>query len=685
MIKLLLVDDEPSLLDVGKLFLEKAGDFEVDISLSADEALNILEDEKNGTYEAVVSDYEMPGKNGIEFLKELRGRKNNIPFIIFTGKGREDVVIEAIESGADYYVQKGGSPKPQFAELIHKIKKAVEKKKTDDERLYDNIRIDASLKIVSNKNLSFIEIIHNTIKESVRFTGSEFGYAVITDGDENPSCIISSENPVLTKYDNMILADVFGEDNFFILLKKGSLKSSLTVNDNSDKGHGDGFSVDKKHLASRYMAVSLYEDNRAAIILVVANKKRPYDAADRRQLKLFINSMWTIAERRRTEEELRAANEQLAAAFEQLKAADEVMQNQLLRLEENERKLKDSEESLSLAIEGAELGIWDSDINTKRQTVNKIWADMIGYTCAEVDNVPDFWRKHVHPADLPRVLESIDDYALGKTDRYNSEFRMRCKNGSWKWIASTGRVSERDIDNNPQRISGIHIDITDLVAAGKSLKIARKKLKMLFGITRHDISNQLMLISGNVEILKGLNVLGPAEYKNLKTISDSAEVINNHMDFVASYMNMGLNEPVWQSVSDLIMRASDEINRASYEYDEALFSLRVLADPMFYSVLYNIIENSVRHSEGAVKIRIGFEESDGSGIITIEDNGPGISPDKKDLIFNRGFGLNKGTGLYIAREILSVNGIDLTETGTFGKGAKFEIKLPDDLYLIKKS
>ncbi|MEA2035051.1 MAG: response regulator [Euryarchaeota archaeon] len=121
----LIVDDEPDLLELTKIYLEKTGDFTVDIAESAREALEKMQ---TTTYDAVVSDYEMPEMNGIEFLKTVRGSGSDMPFIIFTGKGREDVVIEAINEGANFYLQKGGQPKAQFAELSHKIRQATSHK-----------------------------------------------------------------------------------------------------------------------------------------------------------------------------------------------------------------------------------------------------------------------------------------------------------------------------------------------------------------------------------------------------------------------------------------------------------------------------------------------------------------------------------------------------------------------------
>ncbi len=126
MISVLLVDDESVILDIARAFLERHGEFSVTTAQSAQEGLTLLNERG---FDAVVSDYEMPGINGLGFLKAIREQGNRIPFIIFTGRGREDVVIEALNAGADYYIQKGGDPRAQFTELAYKIRESVRKKR----------------------------------------------------------------------------------------------------------------------------------------------------------------------------------------------------------------------------------------------------------------------------------------------------------------------------------------------------------------------------------------------------------------------------------------------------------------------------------------------------------------------------------------------------------------------------
>jgi PAS domain S-box-containing protein len=141
MFRIIYVDDDPNLLELGKLFLETDGAFTVDTFLSADEVLGHL---KSAEYDAIVSDYQMPVMDGITLLKTLRRRGNTTPFIIFTGKGREEVVIEALNNGADFYIQKGGEPVSQYTELAHKVRQAVQRRRAE-KSIRDHERREADI------------------------------------------------------------------------------------------------------------------------------------------------------------------------------------------------------------------------------------------------------------------------------------------------------------------------------------------------------------------------------------------------------------------------------------------------------------------------------------------------------------------------------------------------------------
>jgi PAS domain S-box-containing protein len=179
MISLLYVDDEPDLLDLCKLFLEREGEFSVVTVTSAREGLKILAE---GMIDAIVSDYQMPGMDGIDFLKQVRSEYKDIPFILFTGKGREEVVIEAIENGADFYLQKGGDPRAQFSELSHKIRQAVRRKKAEEElRMMKATVSNAAEGILWINQDGGIAFFNDTICSMLGYSREEFSRLSIRD------------------------------------------------------------------------------------------------------------------------------------------------------------------------------------------------------------------------------------------------------------------------------------------------------------------------------------------------------------------------------------------------------------------------------------------------------------------------------------------------------------------------
>jgi PAS domain S-box-containing protein len=177
-ITLLYVDDEPVMLETLKLFLERDPEFRVVTALSAKAALALLE---AGGYDAIISDYEMPEMDGIQFLKIVREKYPRIPFIIFTGKGREEIVIESLNNGADYYVKKGGDPRSQFAEISSKVKHAVDLRENQAKvarlnRLYLVLsRINEAIVRIHDRGMLMEEVCKIAVQEG-GFIRAWFGF-----------------------------------------------------------------------------------------------------------------------------------------------------------------------------------------------------------------------------------------------------------------------------------------------------------------------------------------------------------------------------------------------------------------------------------------------------------------------------------------------------------------------------
>ncbi|HDR72461.1 MAG TPA: response regulator [Methanoculleus sp.] len=140
MIQLLIVDDEPLFLPLTKTFLEQDNaDIECDTCESAQEALEKL---AGSPYDCIVSDYDMPGMDGIALLKAVRTQYSDFPFILLTGRGREEVVIEALNEGADFYLQKSAEPRALYAELASKVRHAVDRRRAREALMRTQFSID---------------------------------------------------------------------------------------------------------------------------------------------------------------------------------------------------------------------------------------------------------------------------------------------------------------------------------------------------------------------------------------------------------------------------------------------------------------------------------------------------------------------------------------------------------------
>lgn len=128
---------------------------------------------------------------------------------------------------------------------------------------------------------------------------------------------------------------------------------------------------------------------------------------------------------------------------------------------EQQRALKIERERFQMALTGANLGLWDLNMNTGETIFNERWAEMLGYTLEEVECSESFFIQHAHPDDTARLQEATKRHARGEIPHIDQEIRMQTKDGSWRWILSRGKILEWNEDGTPRRMVGTHLDITD--------------------------------------------------------------------------------------------------------------------------------------------------------------------------------------------------------------------------------
>jgi len=269
------------------------------------------------------------------------------------------------------------------------------------------------------------------------------------------------------------------------------------------------------------------------------------------------------------------------------------------------------------------------------------------------------------------------------------DHRIIMTDGSIRWqrwndraiFDPDGRVIEyqsvgRDITVQKELEKELVYHTQELRQFSISLTAANRNLNLLSSITRHDITNQLTVLRGFLNILKKKQP-DPSLNEYFQKIAGAAERIAAMIQFTKTYENIGVKAPAWKDARTLVDTAAKDVVLSNVRLENDLpAGAEVYADPLIAKVFYNLMDNAVRYGGKITTIRFSVQESGDDHIIVCKDDGDGIPADEKEKIFERGFGKNTGLGLALAREILSITGITIRETGEPGRGARFEMTVP---------
>ncbi|MDH7510016.1 MAG: PAS domain S-box protein [Methanolinea sp.] len=313
MISVLLVDDEPALLDVTQIFLERDGKMRVTLSESAKDALQKLE---KGYFDIIVADYEMPQMTGLDLLKAVKNHGYDIPFIIFTGRGREHVAIEALNLGASFYLQKGGDPKSQFAELRNMIMQAVQKKRAEEEIRLNQMRLQAVIELYQMSGGDAHDLCMYALDKAIALSGSRMGFLAF----------VNEQETVLTMYawsrSALDVCSVRDRRIDYPLEKTGlwgdpvRQRRAIITNDYSGNVPGKRGYPEGHPPLTRYMGVPILDGSRIVMVIGLANKETGYTENDVQQVTLLMGSLWQVLSRKRVESDLIASEKRFRSYFE---------------------------------------------------------------------------------------------------------------------------------------------------------------------------------------------------------------------------------------------------------------------------------------------------------------------------------------------------------------------------------
>lgn len=278
---------------------------------------------------------------------------------------------------------------------------------------------------------------------------------------------------------------------------------------------------------------------------------------------------------------------------------------------------------------------------------------------------------HIVPEDRSRVNSEIAS-AIARNRPFTVEYRFRRKNGEIRTFIERGRPAAAH--HGPVSIiDGVIFDITDQKRTEEALASAVKKLGLLTSITRHDILNKITVVIGYATLARE-SLPGPVLREYLEKLETAIKAIQSQIEFTRLYQDVGTNEPVWQILEDLMPKEQIPPGvKAAFD----LGDVSILADPMIKKVFFNLLDNSIRHGQQVTTITVTCREKGKGLVIEWTDDGVGIPLDKKEKIFEPGYGTNTGLGMFLTREILSITDMAICENGEPDRGARFLITVPE--------
>lgn len=364
--------------------------------------------------------------------------------------------------------------------------------------------------------------------------------------------------------------------------------------------------------------------------------------------------------------------------------------------------LEAAERRWSFALEGSGDGVWDFDEDTEQAFFSPRWKQMLGHAEHEIGSNIREWTHRIHPDDYRRVMKEVLDYREGRSAHYESEYRLRHRDGHWVWILDRGKIVERRADGTPRRVVGTHTDITRLKQAEQALRdkqaaelASRAKSEFLSRMS-HEMRTPLNAVIGFTQLLRMQPDGSPskvAEYADhiLRASEHLLGLVNEVLDLQRVEEGRAALEPRPIELAPFLESTLDLLRPAAQAGGIALSSQVpggqwVLADERcLRQVLMNMVSNAVKYNRpgGWVLVTL-LDAPPGRCTIAIEDTGSGLTDEQLARLFQPFERLGHettgiegtGLGLVITRSLIAQMGGSVTLSSVPGAGTLARIELP---------
>lgn len=432
MTKVLLVDDESVLLDLGRQILEKKFGFFVDTVDSGEEALKQL---KLRRYDAIISDYAMPGMNGLELLVKIREKDSQIPFVLFTVRERDSVAVEALNSGANFYVQKEDSPHVSFTELAHKVNTAVELVRAEN-----NLRIQRDLAIACTNSKHLDNILNHCLQAAK--ASSSLDAAAIYLMDEYNHLTPAMAIGFSPEYNNNLI------QAHLIPLFLSLLRRTEALFRNIKTIHEDSHILETNERLRSDAIIPLTHHSKPIGLIHIASHEEEHELSPPLQ-RLLQGIVIQIAGH----------------------ISDRIAEDALV---ESERRVNTLIENLPGMVYKCSM-----DDDRTMEFLSEGSLLLTGYHPSDlVQNQKPTYTSLIHPDDRLRIMEVIRR-AVERHAQFKLTYRILTSTLKYKWVWEQG-VGVLNDNGDVIGLEGFIIDITRQKVLDDQVKVSQNRLNMLF-------------------------------------------------------------------------------------------------------------------------------------------------------------------------------------------------------------